>query len=143
MAGEREDFVLLSDVAEPILMLPARAELTRGFFCAVTAAGIEHDDFTGEVGAAFQTAGQVPLLVQRDEAKGDVHSRPPVAQAGVGGSGLPTKIRSSAKSALIRYGIHRKIGIPVRPPPSRWPLTGRMSMSVRQESSCLRRSVTE
>ena len=54
-------------------MLKAAPELANDFLRAVRAPGIEHDDFVGEIGATGQAAREVLLLVEGDQAEGDVH----------------------------------------------------------------------
>ena len=34
---------------------------------------LEDDDFVGEIGAAAERAGQIGLLIQGDEAEGNLH----------------------------------------------------------------------
>src|SRR6266542_2117146 len=73
VGGEGENIVFLGDIAEPILVEPARPEIAGDFPSGVLTAGVEHDDFLREVGAAPQAAREVLLLIERDEAEGDVH----------------------------------------------------------------------
>src|SRR6266404_9374506 len=73
MSGQGQRFVFLADVTEPVLMLETAPELTNDFLGAIRAAGIEHDDFVGQLRAALQAAREILLLVERDEAEGDFH----------------------------------------------------------------------
>ena len=76
MSGQRENFVLLTDIPEPVLVGENGAEPAGDLGGAVRAAGIEHDDFVGEIGATCQAAREILLLVKGDQAEGDVHGEP-------------------------------------------------------------------
>ncbi len=65
---ERE--VFLADIAEPVLLHEPGTELVRDLRGRIGAVRIDNEDFVDQRRDARQAAGQVALLVQRDDAGG-------------------------------------------------------------------------
>src|SRR5947209_186959 len=73
MGRQAQRKTLLSDVTQPIPMLPTFAKASGNFLRTIAAAGIDNENLVCHCRAAFQTARQITFFIERNQAKGNFH----------------------------------------------------------------------